>query len=96
MKYAIDKPDYQQFYVRYEDQKEKVNFLNFMMRFGFLSSDHIRSVEYKSHILIINYLQKNIIGAGAAVMACACTSGAKIVTIDQFIKEILLENLDKV
>jgi hypothetical protein len=78
MKYAIDKPDYQQFFVRYEDQKEKVNFLNLLMRFGFLSSDHIRSVEYKSHILIINYLQKNIYWSRAAVMACACISGAKI------------------
>ncbi|MDO9629939.1 MAG: hypothetical protein Q7I99_08550 [Acholeplasmataceae bacterium] len=89
MKYAIDLPRHQQFYVRCQESFDLRILRERLELKGFSFVDYIGTSEYTFPIFVINYLDKQVFGANTTVMACAMSSKATILSVEQFIKEIV-------
>ena len=92
MKYAIDIPRHQQFYVRYENRFDLQILRERLESTGFHFEDYIGTCDYSFPIVVINYLDKDVHGTNVSNMACAVTCGATVLSIDKFLKEIIEEN----
>lgn len=89
MKYAIDKPMYQQFYVRYNGYKEITLLKALLENIGFKVPDYIGTCDYSFPIIVINYIHKIAFGTNAVNMACAMQCSASLLSVEQFINEIV-------
>ncbi len=89
MKYAIDLPRHQQFYVRCQNNLEMNALKEVLEPKGFLFAEYFGTSEYTFPIITINYLDKQVFGANTTVMACAMQSSATILSVEEFIKEIV-------
>ena len=92
MKYAIDLPRHQQFYVRYDNRFDLKVLKDRLEGKGFHFEDYIGTCDYAFPILVINYMDKNVHGTNVSNMACATSCGATVLSIDRFIKEIVEGN----
>ncbi|MCF7930790.1 MAG: hypothetical protein K9L02_04730 [Acholeplasmataceae bacterium] len=92
MKYAIDIPRHQQFYIRYQGLKDVKLLKEILEPKGFHFEDYIGTCDYSFPILVVNYLDKDVFGSNVTNMACAAQCGATILSVDRFLKEIVEEN----
>lgn len=92
MKYAIDKPNYQQFYVRYNGYKEVALLKAVLDYLGFMVSNYIGTCDYSFSVVVVNYIDKLAFGTNAGNMACAMQCSASVLSVEQFINEIVLVN----
>lgn len=92
MKYAIDIPRHQQFYIRYQGLKDVKILKERLEPKGFHFEDYIGTCGYSFPILVVNYLDKDVFGSNVANMGCAAQCGATILSVERFLKEIVKEN----
>jgi len=92
MKYAIDIPRHQQFYVRYGNDMDLKLLNDILQPKGFKFADYIGTADYSFPIVVINYLDKFVFGSNVTNMACAAQCGATVLSVERFLNEIVEEN----